>query len=251
MTEWLTREGSTRSAGLLRIALVVLLWTRWAEDMRFVEGHVILMLAFWASTTCMLIGLWSRASAAATAIVMLVVYFWFGVHGGRTQWIHHHHYLLVSATCVCALTPCGRSLSLDRLRSGLPERGPLWALRLYTLQVAAVYLWSAVDKLSPAWLSGARLEQIGMALYFGSDPPDWHALAVIGAWTVVALELALGLGFLSGRAPRWLLLAGVGLHALLYVCVPVATFSATMVCLYVAAIDPEAVHRVIDRLTRA
>jgi hypothetical protein len=39
---------------------------------------------------------------------------------------------------------------------------------------------------------------------------------------VTLLELTLGLAFLLGKTPRWLLLAGVGLHAALYLCLPVA-----------------------------
>jgi hypothetical protein len=251
MTDLLAREGSTRSAALLRIAVVVLLWVRWAPGLTLAETpSVALSLAFFAATSLALIGLWTRWTMAATAIVAAVMYGWFGVHRGNTAWIHHHHYLLVSASWVVAMTPCGRSLSLDRWRTGAPERGPVWALRLVTIQVAAVYLWSGVDKLSPEFLNGTRIEQIAMALYFGSDPPEWGWIAMVGAWGVTLLELMLGVGFLINRTPRWLLLAGVGLHALLYVCVPVATFSATMVCLYVAAIDPEAVHRAIDRITR-
>ena len=243
MTELLLREASTTSAALLRIAIVLLLWTRWAADLSFVTTpSVALSLLFFVATTCLLIGLWTRVAAVATAIAASILYFWFGAHLGRAAWIHHHHYLLISAAWICALTPCGRSLAIDVRGSG---RGPVWALRLYTLQLAAVYLWSGVDKLSSAWLSGARPQQIAMDLYFGSDPPQWHALAVAGAWLVMLLELALGLGFLLGKTPRWLLLAGIGLHAAIYVCVPVATFSATMVCLYLAALDPDAVDRAL------
>lgn len=251
LRELLGSEGSTRSVGLLRIGVVLLLWARWGEGLMLAETPSVgLSLVFFGATGLLLVGLWTRFAAVATAVVMLVVYLWFGVHLRRVEWIHHHHYLLVSASCVLALTPCGRSFSLDRWRSGSPEHGPLWALRLFTIQLAAVYLWSAVDKMSPAFLNGARLEQIAMAEYFGSDPPDWHALAVVMAWGVMLIELALGLGFLLGRTPRWLLIAGVGLHAAIYLIVPVATFSATMVCLYIAAIDPAVVHRAIDRLTR-
>lgn len=251
MTQWLAREASTRSAALLRVALVLLLWTRFAAELTLVATpSVPLSLAFFAATTCLLLGLWTRLSAPATAIVTLVLYFWFGVHRGHTAWIHHHHYLLVSAACICALTPCGRSFALDRRRrrgrEPGPERGPVWALRLYTLQLASVYLWSAQAKLSPAFLGGAQLEHIAMSLYLGSDPPTWPAfgiLTIAAAWSVTLLELALGLGFLLGKTPRWLLLAGVALHAGLYLCVPVATFSATMICLYLAALDPDAVDR--------
>lgn len=249
MTDLLTREASTRSAALLRIAIVVLLWTRWAAELTFVATpSIALSVAFFTATACLLLGLWTRVAAPATAIVTLVLYFWYGVHLGHSAWIHHHHYLLVSAACICALTPCGRSYALDRRRSPGPERGPVWALRLYTVQLAAVYLWSALDKLSPAFLGGARLEQIAMSLYFGSDPPQApiYAIAtVLAAWLVTLLELALGLGFLLGKTPRWLLLAGVALHATLYLSLPVGTFSATMICLYLAALDPDAVHRAL------
>lgn len=247
MTDTLAREASTRSAALLRVALVALLWTRWAAELTLVATPSIpLSLAFFTATALLFVGLHTRVAAPATALVTLVIYFWFGVHRGHTAWIHHHHFLLVSMACICALTPCGRSFSLDRWRHPAPERGPVWALRLYTFQLAAVYLWSAVDKLSPAFLGGARLEQIAMNLYFGSDPPEgplFTALTIAAAWLVTLLELALGLAFLVGRTPRWLLLAGVALHAILYLSLPVATFSATMVCLYLAALDPEAVHR--------
>ncbi|HEY0137821.1 MAG TPA: HTTM domain-containing protein, partial [Nannocystis sp.] len=238
------REASTTSAALLRIAVVLLLWTRWAADLTFVATpSVALSLLFFIASSCLLIGFCTRVAAVATAIAVSILYFWFGAHLGRVAWIHHHHYLLVSAAWICALTPCGRSLAIDA--RGGSGRGPVWALRLYTLQLAAVYLWSGVDKLSPAFLSGARLEQLAMDLYFGSDPPQWHLLAVAGAWLVMVLELALGLGFLLGKTPRWLLLAGIGLHATIYLCMPVATFSATMVCLYLAALDPEVVHRTL------
>lgn len=246
MTDLLTREASTRSAALLRIAVVLLLWTRWAAELTFAATpSAALSLLFFAATACLLVGLWTRVAAVATALAASILYFWFGAHLGHRGWIHHHHYLLVSAAWICALTPCGRSFAVDA-RAGRPERGPVWALRLYTIQLAAVYLWSGVDKLSPAFLSGARLEQIAMDLYFGSDPPAWHALAVAAAWVVTLLELTLGLAFLLGKTPRWLLLAGVGLHAALYLCLPVATFSATMICLYLAALDPDAVHRSLD-----
>lgn len=253
----LRREASTRSAALLRICLVLLLWARFAESLTLPRTpSVALSAAFFAATALLLVGLWTRLAAAATAATMLALYFGFGVAQGVHAWVHHHHYLLVVAALLVALTPCGRSYALDRwleLRAGrpAPERGPAWALRLVTLQLAAIYLWSAYDKTSAAFLSGARLEQIGMYYYWGSDPPSspgFHACAAIAASLVVLLEAALGLMFLSGRTARWLLAAGALLHALLYVSLPVGTFSATMIALYLAALDPDAVHRALDRL---
>ena len=50
MTQWLAREASTRSAALLRIALVLLLWTRFAAELTLVATpSVPLSLAFFAA----------------------------------------------------------------------------------------------------------------------------------------------------------------------------------------------------------
>ena len=61
----------------------------------------------------------------------------------------------------------------------------------------------------------------------------------------MALEFALALGVWRPRWHRLLLPLGVAFHAGLYVLLPVHTFSATMVLLYLAVIDPSAVHRAV------
>ncbi|WAS97287.1 hypothetical protein [Nannocystis punicea] len=65
---------------------------------------------------------------------------------------------------------------------------------------------------------------------------------------VVAPELAPALGVWRARWHRRLLPLGVAFHAALYVLLPVHTFSATMVLLYLAAIDPDAVARAVAGL---
>ena len=124
-------------------------------------------------------------------------------------------------------------------------------MRLMTAQLSAVYLWSAIDKCEPGFLGGARIEQIAGFYYFGSDLPLGTALTIASATAavvVVALELGLAIGVWRPRWHRRLLPLGVAFHAGLYVLLPVATFSATMVLLYLAAIEPAAVHRAVARL---
>ncbi|MCY1007811.1 HTTM domain-containing protein [Nannocystis pusilla] len=262
LARWAGAEGSTVPMALIRIGLALLLWARWGEDMVLVQAEgpamLALSLGFFAATAAMLVGLWTRAATAAAAMVVATMYFAIGAAGGRTAWIHHHHFVLMSATVLCALTPCGRSLSLDRWRAlararrlgvaAPAERGPLLGLRLMTAQLSAVYLWSAIDKCEAGFLSGARLEQIAGFYYFGSDLPLGTALTIVSAtaaWTVVALEFALAIGVWRPRWHRVLLPLGVAFHAGLYVLLPVHTFSATMVLLYLAVIDPSAVHRAV------
>jgi hypothetical protein len=261
-------EASSRSSALLRVGLALLLWARFAGDLVFTDATTprffALSAAFFAATTAMLVGAWSRLATLASAAVGGFLYVVWGVLRKEPGVAHHHVYLLVAATFLCALTPCGRSYSLDRWRAlrraeraevrPPPERGNVWGLRLLALQLSAVYLWSAYDKLGADFLSGARLERILLWYYAGFDLaalPGFRAAVWGTSLATVGLELALGVGLLLPRARRYLLLPGLAFHGLLYVLLPVRTFSATMALCYLAYLDPDAVHRVLDRLQGA
>jgi hypothetical protein len=261
-------EASSRSSALLRIGLALLLWTRFAGDLVWTEAthprFFALSLAFFGATTLLLVGAASRVAALASAAVAGFVYVVWGVLRGEPGVAHHHVYLLVVTTLLCALTPCGRSYSLDRWwalrraeRAGAPpppERGNISGLRLLALQLSAVYLWSAYDKLGRDFLSGDRLERVLRWYYAGFDLdalPGFVAAVTAASVATPALEVALGVGLLVPRARRYLLVPGLLFHALLYVTLPVNTFSATMALGYLAYLDPDAVHRVLDRLQGA
>ncbi len=265
----LVTEGSTRSSALIRILLVVLLWARWANevvlfrDLASEDGFAYFAIGinFYLSTTLMLIGLWTRFATLWAAAVVCTMVFYFGGTLGRESWGHHHTYLLAVSTVLCACTPSGRSYSLDRWlavrrareqgKDPPPERGNLWGLRLMTLQVCSIYFWGAYDKTTVAFLSGERMEHYLMWFYIGSDRPQagWvQMLLMLTAAFTVLLEYALSVGLLIRKTRGVLIVAGLCLHALFYALVPVFTFSATMACLYLAVVDADAVHRVIDQL---
>ncbi|WP_176480245.1 HTTM domain-containing protein [Mesorhizobium sp. WSM3859] len=165
-------------------------------------------------------------------------------------------YLLAVAALLIALTPCDRSYSLDRYlavtraeRTGVPppaERGNLWGLRLIVVQLSVLYFFAAFDKSNHAFLSGARLEQIFLWFYAGSDYPSGLAwLATLVSFGVVALEYCLAFGLPFRATRRDLVLPGLAFHAIIYVTLPVYTFSATMALLYLAYFDADAVDKVI------
>lgn len=259
-------EGSTRPVALIRIGTVLLIWDKWAFDFLLYKAaslvDLAIALSYFGSTTLLLVGLCTRVAAAWTAVTMLAVFFYVGVVRGA-NYNHHHTWLLVATTVLLVFTPCGRSFSLDRWlalrradRSGIPpppERGPLWGQHLLALQVSAVYLWSAVAKSDRPFLSGVRLQHIFTTYYGSSDPPAVpffaEAMQVLAVLTVV-VEYALGVGLWFARTRPWAVLLGIVFHAIIYVTLPVFTFSATMILLYLAFFDPEAVDRVIARLTR-
>lgn len=262
MSPFSPREASSRSAGLLRIGFALLLWTRFGSEMTLWSGtapeRVLVDLAFWLSTTLLLVGYRSRLASAATAATCLYMFYALGVFGGRDEWNSHHVWVLLSTASLLVLTPCGNSYSIDRwlsLRRGtpLPERGWTGGVNLMALQLSAVYFWSAVDKSNWGFLSGQRLQAIFLNLYLENVPSGAWADALIAAVavSVVAFEYFISVGIHVRRTHWWLLPAGLVLHALFFVLIPVSVFSVNVALLYLTVIDPDAVHAFLDRLQDA
>ncbi len=259
--DWFEAEGSTRPTALIRIGLVCLIWIRFGDWVTlFVSANwfaVLFSIVFYLFTTLMLVGLWSRVSTAATALLLGLMYF----GAGSLDFAHHHVYLLFAATALLALAPCGASFSVDRLRAVAaaeregrpppPERGDLIAMRLIALQLSAVYLWGAVDKTTLAWLNGERLQQVFWWNYKGQ--PLFELLAtqpvpMLLSIVVLVVEYLIAPGILIRRYQPLAIPAALVLHAGFYILLPVKTFSGTMILLYLAVIHPDATNRLIERL---
>ena len=257
-------HGSTRAVGLLRLLWGLILWARWADELlpfrRMELSHWVLSVLFFVGTTGMVVGWFSRASSFLAGMVTMTMVFVVGHQWGVEPWTHHHTTFLAVVTLVLAFTPCGRSFSVDRWlairraeRAGTPwprEWGNLWAVRLVSLQLSAIYFWGAVDKTRMAFLGGDRVEQPLMYLYFGSDHPgQWFHLAAIAfAWSTILLEYALTVGLWIPRVRLPLMALGLSFHAGLYYFLPVTVFSISSMAAYIAYFHPAQVHRVIDRM---
>lgn len=251
----LTEEGSTRSSGLLRILLALVLWTRWGTEVAFFfdqsPARLALGACFYLATTAMLLGVYSRASTAASGLIAMVMVHGFGP-AGVEPWTHHHTAYLALATLLAALAPVGHSYSWDKWRAGdaLPERAPLWGLRMVALHVSVVYFWTAWDKCFAAFLSGERLEMAFHQLYLGSDPAPagFGTLMLVGAVLTVLVEYLLVVALWVRRWQWWAMPLGLLMHAAFFTLLPVGTFTATVFACYLAFLDADAVHRILDRV---
>jgi hypothetical protein len=98
--------------------------------------------------------------------------------------------------------------ALHRRRSGAgtPDTVPWWPQLLMLTQVGVVYLFTALSKMNPVFLSGEPLE--GWTWFSG---PAWLFRAL--ALGTVAAELFLVAGLWVPRVRVLAVLAGVGLHA--------------------------------------
>jgi Vitamin K-dependent gamma-carboxylase len=253
-------QGSTRPLGLMRIALAIIVFARFGNEVSLYQGEspsfVLLGLIFFVLTSMMLVGYMAEAACAGVAATLMTMHYLVD-HPG---WTSHHIYLLVVSITLLALSPCGRSFSWDRYRALAqardanavpPEYGELWPQRLIALQLAALYFWTAVDKTNWLFLSGQRLEHAFTWAYTGrvlepliSLSPLLPVLAII----VVVVEYFLAFAIFVRRWQPWVLPMGLALHAAFYVLLPVSTYSATMMVLYLALLDPAAVHRFLDRI---
>lgn len=266
LTRWVDGpQQSTRPVALMRIGIGLVILARFGSELTVFNtlepSSVILSTLFFVLTAMMVVGYMAQLATACVAAAVFEIYFTGSYGNSVEQWNHHQVYILLSATLLLACTPCGRSYSLDRClaireaeqRGASPpaERGPLWGQRLIVLQLAALYFWTAFDKSDWAWVSGQRLEQIVTWFYAGRPlgivvqyPLLLSGLAIL----VVAVEYGLAIG-LFVRAWHWVVIpVGLALHGGFYLLLPVGTYSITMMVLYLAVPDPDALHRFLDRL---
>jgi Vitamin K-dependent gamma-carboxylase len=257
-------QGSTRPLGLMRIAIATIVFVRFANEVSLYQGDslsfVLLGLVFFGLTSMMLVGFKAQAACTGVAITLMTMHFYMGKVHGYPGWSSHHIYILVVSVSLLALSPCGRSFSWDRYRALAqaqdaqdipPERGDLWPQRLIALQLAALYFWAAVDKTNWSFLSGQRIEEAFIWSFTGRALEPLISLGAILAVLsilVVVVEYFLAFAIFVRRWQVFVLPLGLALHAAFYVLLPVNTYSATVMVLYLALLDPDAVHRFLDRM---
>lgn len=268
--DWCFRYvGSTRSAALIRIALAMMIWYRFAYiggGNLYRHHNIVWLLAIQISTFCMFIGFWSRLSCAAAGLVALVTFYYFWQYNGNIVWAHHHTYFIGICAVLLSLAPCGRSYSFDRFlatqrnaRMDLPppaEEGNLLGMRLLAIQLAALYFFAFWDKAFIAdtnevyysFFNGSRLQNIFLYEYYGSDfvfRPWMNILGAVAATATAILELILPL-LLIQRLQKWLVVPGLMLHLAFYFMLPLQTYSLTCMLLYLAIIDANKIHGLLD-----
>lgn len=114
---------------------------------------------------------------------------------------YQHHYLVVLLLIIASFIPWH---SRDRyVRS--------WALRLFMVQVAIVYLWAAIAKLDPLWLDGTTLKA-QLTKKWARDLVEGSIGYAVLSWLIVLTELGLAAAWLLRRGTLAALGVGIGLH---------------------------------------
>lgn len=156
------------------------------------------------------------------------------------------------------LSPCGSALSLDqRRRTGAfwsAQERPRWALRLFQIQLSLIYIATfQVRMTGDRWPNGTAMSfalRLDDMLIIAA--PRWITtqplLMNVATWGTLIGELLIAILIWNKRCRRYVMIAGVTLHAVILVTVAVGFFSPAMWVLYLAFVDPETVRGLPDRV---
>ncbi len=257
-------HGSTRALALVRIGVVVLLWSRLAlnhawfnalPDRRLLAMYVV----FYVASLLMFVGLWTRAAMGALAVFATVELFYDARVLHLADVVSEGEWQVIA---LLALTPAGRSLSVDRWialrraekRGEEPpsEYGPLWGQWLLLVHLSALYFYAAMDKTGSDWLLGMRMDGVLLSFWGTNESLRHHpGLAwalLLGAWGTTLTEFSVAILPWFRRTRPYALAAGVVLHLSLFTFLALWPLSMRMMLLYILFFPPEDVHDGIDRL---
>ncbi len=199
-----------------------------------------------AAITTML-GLWTRVSTIILAVGMVSFHIRNGfiLHGGDT--------ILRVMTLYLVMAPCGLACSLDRViglwKGRIAPVVPtvsLWSQRLMAYNVAIVYFTTFWHKMrGDMWRDGtatwypARLNEFDRFWVppFIESPPFIY----ISTYGTLAIELALGTLVFYKPLRKWVLLAGLGMHAFIEYSMNIPLFAFLMCSCYVVFFSGEEV----------
>jgi vitamin K-dependent gamma-carboxylase-like protein len=214
----------------------------------------------------MLIGSLALAAGWRTRLAAVVVFLGLLSFQRRDPWVFNSgDGLLRVIAFYVMLAPAGAAISVDRWRLGaerfweVPKRAP-WALRLMQIQLSVIYIAGVWDKLQgTTWNNGTAvsyalrvsdLAALPVPAFLSQSPVVVNLLT----FGTLAMELALGILVWNRRVRPWILFAGVAFHVAIAWAIRVGFFSAGMLVLYLAFVDPQwataRLLRVRDRLAR-
>lgn len=214
------------------------------------DGWTFLVLgAYMAAAIGLTLGFFTRTSAAILLVCLV------SMHTRNPLILNSADNLMRIAMFILIFSPAGAALSLDRWL-GAPRGEPAlvapWTLRLLQLQLATVYLATALLKSTgETWIDGTALHYAMRVEEMARFPvpylPD-HLWAIqLGTWATLALEFALGT-LVWVRPLRYPLLAGgLLLHAAIGWAMTIPLFGLLMVIMYVVFVDAADLERVLAR----
>lgn len=208
----------------------------------------------WLSALLTALGLWSRISSAVLFVGTVTL------HHRTPDILHSGDTLMRAMTFYVMLMPSGLACSLDRLIGlwkgrvsvELP-RVSLWPQRLVQFQVAIIYFTTVYHKwFGTTWRDGTatyypphleEFDRFPVPAFLGQPP-----MMQILTYGTLAVELALATLVFAKPLRKWVLLAGVLLHAGIEYQYNIPLFAWIMVATYLAFYEGDEVTEWAGRL---
>ena len=154
------------------------------------------------------------------------------------QLYSNHLYLLFLIIVLMTIADSGSAISMDA-RHGervIVSGWPIWLLKI---QVSIVYVFSAIAKLTPQYLSGEVLTESLKQYGFFTVPMAWRVPVAMKLLAIAAIvmELFIGLGLWSRRLRVTAVIAGVLFHTFI-----IAALDSSRLSLSIFALEMFAVY---------
>jgi hypothetical protein len=211
-------------------------------------GYQAMLFAMAVLTAGIVLGVRARECLLACASMGLYL-----LACDRLQY-HNNRFALLLLAFLLAFAPCDRSFAW--LRGGPRGPAPIWAQRLFQLQVSLVYASSSLSKIAdPDWFGGQVLwvraaRSLELFHGMGIALPSFVVAAFGSKWLLgivsklaIGGELFLAIGLWLPRTRVLALWWGVLFHLGIELSAHVELFSYVMWCSYVAYVTPELQER--------
>ncbi len=232
-------------------------WQRWGEK----PAVAYAVFGGWILSLLALTLGWRTRLAAIAAWTLTTTFHY------RLPWLTNGgDDLLRAGLFYLMFSPAGAVWSLDarpRLLKMPLIRIPPWSVRLMQIQLALVYLFTGLVKLSGPyfdeegrliqdWLTGEAVYWVLNDVAVARWPYAWFPVPLLVcrllSWATLAFELGFPFLVLFRRVRPWLLLAGLAFHLGIWVQTEVGWFSQVSMCWYVLFLSGETLERIVRRL---
>jgi hypothetical protein len=162
--------------------------------------------------------------------------------------------IVAGIACVMPLDARWSLRSWWRARRGkAPIVGSVLGLRLLQMQIAYVYISSAIAKIAnKRWQNGMALRDVLASPVFAEWPTyiDFRPLVWAMTYGTLLFEFAFPTLVWWKKARNWLLLAGIGFHVMIDALMVIPIFSAIMIVCYPVFLEDEEIRRFFARFSR-
>lgn len=192
-------------------------------------GMEILFAVMTAAAIGVMLGAWYRFS-----VVIFFLAFTYIELIDKTYYLNHYYFVSIAAFLLC-LVPAASAWSIDAWKAPSKKRAylPQWTLDIFKLQLAIVYVYAGIAKITSAWLIDAMPLRIWLPAH--ADLPlvgdvlthEW--MPWIFAWLGMLYDLTIPFFLVVRRTRVVAYVTVIGFHIVTGLLFPIGVFPLVMI----------------------